>query len=335
MSEVLVSVSTESMLNVSSTAARNARSSVDASIRASVNAKTSIVAMFGSIIPEPLPTTVSVAFPTGRETAFGCVSVVMMPEGAHHGIVLQHGGQARKRGLDLLDREVHADHPRRAHQNEGRIDAQRRRRRRAHAPGPCQAFGARPHVRDAAVHHDRLEPPTAHQLPPDDDRRAGNLVPREDGRRSRRHFGGEERQVVALGLDPTVRGRAAEATREAGRVVEGHGGFAGEREGSWSRRVQLRGGETVVPDRRDDVGPTLDRRGERPTPSGRAPSLRYVGDACARVDPLFVHTRLSIAPRVLSCPVRRGGADVTRCATPRAGRRGSPASPERWTQRAP
>jgi hypothetical protein len=56
------------------------------SITASVATKPSIVAMFGRIMPAPLamPVTVTVRPPidTCRDTAFGSVSVVMMPSAA-------------------------------------------------------------------------------------------------------------------------------------------------------------------------------------------------------------------------------------------------------------
>ena len=76
---MLVSVSTDNMLNVGATAARSRRSNVGASNAASVKMYESMVAMFGSIIPDPLATQVIVAVPTDADSAFGCVSVVMMP----------------------------------------------------------------------------------------------------------------------------------------------------------------------------------------------------------------------------------------------------------------
>ncbi len=79
VSDVLVSLSTDSMLNETSTARRNMPSSTSASIAASVKMYDSIVAMFGSIMPEPFATQVIVALPTVAESALGCVSVVMIP----------------------------------------------------------------------------------------------------------------------------------------------------------------------------------------------------------------------------------------------------------------
>ncbi len=70
VSEVLVSVSTDSMLNETCTASRSSRSSVAASNAASVKMYASIVAMFGSIIPEPFATQVIVALPALSDNAF-------------------------------------------------------------------------------------------------------------------------------------------------------------------------------------------------------------------------------------------------------------------------
>jgi hypothetical protein len=79
VSDVLVSLSTESMLNETSTAWRSIRSRAAASSAASVKTYASIVAMSGAIIPEPLATQVMVASPTRSERALGWVSVVMIP----------------------------------------------------------------------------------------------------------------------------------------------------------------------------------------------------------------------------------------------------------------
>ena len=79
VSDVLVSPSTESMLKLTSTATRSMRSSEAASNAASVKMYDSMVAMFGSIMPEPLATHVMVASPTLEDSAFAYVSVVMIP----------------------------------------------------------------------------------------------------------------------------------------------------------------------------------------------------------------------------------------------------------------
>src|SRR5687767_15296666 len=71
VSDVLVSLSTVSMLNVSSTARRSIRSSVGASNAASVKMYASIVAMLGAIMPDPLATQVIVAGPTEIDSALG------------------------------------------------------------------------------------------------------------------------------------------------------------------------------------------------------------------------------------------------------------------------
>jgi hypothetical protein len=79
VSEVLVSVSTESMLKLRCTTRRSIPSRGPCSSLASVKRYTSMVAMLGSIIPEPLATAVSTASPTETDTALGWVSVVMIP----------------------------------------------------------------------------------------------------------------------------------------------------------------------------------------------------------------------------------------------------------------
>ena len=62
--------------------------------------------MFGSIIPEPFATQVIVASPTRAESAFGYVSVVMMPCRADERIRLQFGRHAANARLDFLDRQA-------------------------------------------------------------------------------------------------------------------------------------------------------------------------------------------------------------------------------------
>ncbi len=76
---MLVSVSTDKRLNEAPTASRSMLSRSAASKAASVKMYASIVAMFGSIMPEPFATQVIVALPTRADNALGCVSVVMMP----------------------------------------------------------------------------------------------------------------------------------------------------------------------------------------------------------------------------------------------------------------
>src|SRR5512146_3293282 len=88
VSDVLVSVSTDSMLNETCTAARSMRSSDDGSIAASVKMYASIVAMFGSIMPDPFATHVIMASPTFAEMAFGYVSVVMIPAAPTSGSIV-------------------------------------------------------------------------------------------------------------------------------------------------------------------------------------------------------------------------------------------------------
>ena len=86
MSFVDVSPSTLTMLNVSLTSPVSAACSIGALMAQSVVRKTSMVARFGWIMPEPLamPPIVQVLPPAVNCTAisFGCVSVVMMPSAA-------------------------------------------------------------------------------------------------------------------------------------------------------------------------------------------------------------------------------------------------------------
>ena len=82
MSLVDVSVSTLSALNVTSHTRRSMASSRSGAISASVVITEIIVAMSGSIIPDPfaMPTTLAVPLPaaTVAQAVFGCVSVVMI-----------------------------------------------------------------------------------------------------------------------------------------------------------------------------------------------------------------------------------------------------------------
>ena len=86
MSEVEVSPSTVTALNVSPTAADSARCSAGAEIGASVKRKANIVAMSGAIMPAPLamPATVTVSPPMRAvaDRALGNVSVVMIARAA-------------------------------------------------------------------------------------------------------------------------------------------------------------------------------------------------------------------------------------------------------------
>ena len=85
VSDVLVSLSTDSMLKETRTAARSIPSRSLKANAASVKMYASIVAMFGSIIPEPLAIQVIVAPSTAADSALGCVSVVMMPSAPRSG----------------------------------------------------------------------------------------------------------------------------------------------------------------------------------------------------------------------------------------------------------
>ncbi len=78
MSDVEVSVSTESELNVRSTTRPNMRSSSAAGSSASVNTKANIVAMSGSIMPTPLATPTIRQSPTCASAILGTVSVVII-----------------------------------------------------------------------------------------------------------------------------------------------------------------------------------------------------------------------------------------------------------------
>ena len=81
MSLVDESVSTEMQLNVRSTADENSSRSISESTAASVSTTAIIVAMLGSIIPDPfaMPTTRAAPDPMARSAIFGTVSVVMIP----------------------------------------------------------------------------------------------------------------------------------------------------------------------------------------------------------------------------------------------------------------
>ena len=73
--------------------------------------------MFGSIIPEPFATHVIVASPTLRRERLGVRVGGHDALGADHRIVLQLGRHPANAALDLLDRQLHADHARRAHEH--------------------------------------------------------------------------------------------------------------------------------------------------------------------------------------------------------------------------
>jgi len=152
-----------------------------------------------------------------------------MGVGRHHAasaderVGLEPGHQIRKHRLDLLDGQGNADHAGGTHQDEVGFDAERRGRRRPHAPRRLDPGLARADVGDPAVDHDRLQPTTSNDLPPHDDRRADDVIAGEFGRGCCRNLRMEKRHVRPIGLEARMRGRAAEATRQNGRIEKRHG----------------------------------------------------------------------------------------------------------------
>ena len=71
MSDVLVSVSTEMQLKLTSTAASSASRSASRGTSASVSRYTSMVARFGSIIPAPFAIPTSIPSPSAARRTLG------------------------------------------------------------------------------------------------------------------------------------------------------------------------------------------------------------------------------------------------------------------------
>jgi hypothetical protein len=97
VSEVEVSVSTDSELNVRATTRRKAASSRSAGTAASVKTRAIIVAMSGSIMPTPLAMPTTDAPPARADATLGRVSVVMMARAAATASVPAKGGRTAAR----------------------------------------------------------------------------------------------------------------------------------------------------------------------------------------------------------------------------------------------
>jgi hypothetical protein len=213
VSDVLVSVSTDSALNEPFTAVRKSRSSVAASNAASVKMYDSIVAMFGSIMPEPLATQVIVAEPTEIDSALGCVSVVMIPSAPTMGSPCNSVDIPTTPASIFSIGSWHTDHAGRTHQHFARRRAKFGGRRSGHASCVLDAARAGGDVAHLAVGDDATQSASPNRLATENDRRARKVVAREDRRRVRHDITGEECEVSRRRLETDIAAGAAKAAR--------------------------------------------------------------------------------------------------------------------------
>ena len=191
--------------------------------------------MFGSIIPEPLATQVMVASPTRNDSAFGCVSVVMIPSAPTSGSSPRSAAIPLHAALDDVDRQRHADHAGGADEHLVGRGADFGRRGGGHAPRVLEPLLARGDVADLAVDDDRAEPSAADGLAAEEHRRAGELIAREHRGRRGIDVAHEQREILRGGLEPAVAARAAEPAGKDRTVVKGH--LAGRSERTGAREV--------------------------------------------------------------------------------------------------
>ena len=206
------SPSTVMALNVSSTAAsKRALQTVRARHRASVVRNPSIVAIIGSIMPEPL------AMPPTRNVPFGADDLDRRLLRERIG---RHDRRARRPlrlyadrapaaicdpALDLAHVELHADHAGRRHEHRGR-------RRQPSAAAVRSAIALACAIPSAPVHAlaQPLLTTIAAARPPE----RGEPVSRDEDRRGLREVGREDRG----GADRRVRRRRCARSRRAGRL---------------------------------------------------------------------------------------------------------------------
>ena len=206
-------------LNVSSADARSACCSTAGSTFASVVRKPSMVAMFGSIIPEPLAVPPTVKVPRGVFTVTACSlgngSVVMIARAITPPCPRSRAAAAwRMPGTTLSILSPTPITPGRRHQHLFDRAAQRRRHLHRHLAGVEQAVLAGAGVGAAAVDHHGagaaeadVEMPLRHR-----DRRGLGEVGGEQAGGRRRLVRREHAQVerAGLGLDAAVQSRRGE-----------------------------------------------------------------------------------------------------------------------------
>ena len=189
---------------------RSACDSTPGSTLASVVRNASIVAMRGSIMPEPLamPPTVIGPFGVSTTTAydFGNGSVVMIARvAASWPSTLERGGCRRDARADPCEIERHADHAGRRDQDVLGRAAERAGGRSGHVARDVHPGLAGTRVRAAAVDDNRSGAPAGFRqvFARHDDRRGDGLVGREHGRGRDRLVGSDERKIQRRGRAPS------------------------------------------------------------------------------------------------------------------------------------
>ena len=190
-------------LKVRSTTRRSALARTAGSTTASVVRYPSIVAMRGSIMPEPLamPPTMIVpsALSAATASAFGNGSVVMMARdcAAPAAPRSRQASAVAMPARIFRDVERHANDAGRRDKGVIRTAASGRGGRGRHLPRDVHAVVARARVRAPAVRHDDLRPAAGpcEMFARDDDRRRDGLVGREHRGRRGDAVSDEKRQV--------------------------------------------------------------------------------------------------------------------------------------------
>ena len=330
------SPSTVIALNVSSATLRSARCSTAGATCASVVRNPSIVAMRGSIMPEPLamPPTANVrpsAVVTDTALPFGNGSVVMMARmAASLPVALSAADGVGDARANLVDAERHADHARGGHEYLMRRAARGRGGRFGHLTRDRQAGLARTGVRAAGVDDDRggAAAGCGQVLARHHDRRRHRLVRREHGRggyrrRPPRSARDPAAPVAAAGLRFLMPHATPAARKPCGAVmppvdVPNHGrscdGEPADR--APARRTARRRAATST------IAYCLHERnsGQRDAVGGdlfRQPEMRHDGEVLAHEEPRVVRER---AQHLETGGGARGGGARRRAARP--GRRG-------------
>ena len=311
VSLVDVSPSTVRRLKVASAVRRSTPRRKAGLAAASVTRNESIVAMWGSIIPEPLAIPASVTSrpaetdPPRRGLGEGV--------GGHDGArsvgqaaLRQRGGGGANPPAHLRHGKGLTDHARGRHQHLAVGGADRAAGRPRHGFRVPQAARSHGDVGDSAVRHDAPRAPRAHQRARELHRGTDHGRAREDARGGRRHVADDQGEVEALGLDPAVDAAESKSGNEDGSALHGRRNDT-RSEGDWKSGQQAPEGRAQRADGERQVqrrAPAAGARSPGPGPKARRRSTSCTSFRCRR------------------------GTD--RCARPSAGLRGAaPASPMR------
>src|SRR5215207_4932990 len=137
-------------------------------------------------------------------------------------IISQLGRHATESPFNLLDRQWHPDHAGRADENLIRCGATLGGGRRRHPPGIRQASRSGRDITDLAVDDDRLESAGLDCLAAEYDRRAWELIAREDRGGCCLTIADKESQILIGWLEATIPAGAAISLRESRLLVEVH-----------------------------------------------------------------------------------------------------------------